>query len=137
MFFKQVLNKLWSEPLVDIPPRKNSLNCPFSEVLVKFYSAVLVQQGRKVCLCEEGPRSHVATANMVTTYIALSRNQKVETAGNDFTFTGTSAHLGKQKIFLKGKNPVDHMVILAPRLIGLECRVISFVLNIKKNLGLK
>ena len=35
-------------------------------------------------------------------------------------------------MFQKGKNPPDHMVILAPRLIGLECRVISFVFNIKK-----
>ena len=86
MFFKQVLNKLWSETLVDIPLKKNSLNCPFSEVLVQFHSAILVQQGKKVCLYEEGPRSHVATANMVTTYIALSRNQKVETAGTNFYF---------------------------------------------------
>ena len=39
------------------------------------------------------------------------------------------AFLLPKHMFLKGKDPVDHTVILAPRLIGLECRVISFVFN--------
>ena len=44
------------------------------------------------------------------------------------------AFLLPKHMFLKGKDPVDHTVILAPRLIGLECRVIILFLTI---LGLK